>query len=245
MIKLGTTNIASIPGIAKVMLGSDLVWPINSPLPDNYVTDGLVLWLDGIDKGPDSTGWVDKIDGVKFTNHHDVVFGTDYLEFDGEASYLANSSFAPPAASSGTIEVVFEASSLNASQMIFMPKSGASRLAFYFTTAGRVYIAGGSSTSRETYLSSLSANTKVSYSVNNSAGYMNGTSLSTSSNSYMGGANSYNYIGKRRSEGDASGNNFFAGKIYSIRLYSRQLTSAEVAANLAVDNVRFQMGLTL
>lgn len=51
--------------------------------------------------------------------------------------------------------------------------------------------------------------------------------------------------GANKAEGDASGNNFFAGKIYSIRLYNRQLTSTEVAANLAVDNIRFSMGLTL
>ena len=37
MIKLGTTSIGTIPGIAKVMFGSDLVWPVSPAVGDLIV----------------------------------------------------------------------------------------------------------------------------------------------------------------------------------------------------------------
>lgn len=36
------------------------------PLPE-YIQDGLVFWLDGIDKGNITGKWIDLIGGIEFT----------------------------------------------------------------------------------------------------------------------------------------------------------------------------------
>lgn len=254
-MKWGSNDIGKIywgsSEIGKVYWGSSLVYgsgsgPTPPPLPSNYVTSGLVLWMDGIDKGPDDTAWVDKVSSKEFTNSG-ATFNDNNVEFNGTSDYLYNyNSYTPPASGSATIEVVFETTSTN-SQAIFMPKSGGTRPAYFFNpTNGSIYMAGGSTAKRNLYTASFSTNTKYSSSVSNARAYLNGNALTASTTNYIAGAvNNYNYIGKRRVDSSTDPKNFFAGKIFSIRIYNRQLTADEVAANLAVDNARFSLGLTL
>ena len=42
-----------------------------------------------------------------------------------------------------------------------------------------------------------------------------------------------------------NGGSTFNGKVFSIRIYNRILNVNEVMQNLAVDNIRFGLGLTL
>lgn len=44
------------------------------PVPNEYIADGLVLWLDGIDKGDVPNCWIDKIAGHIFTASNGVTF---------------------------------------------------------------------------------------------------------------------------------------------------------------------------
>ena len=61
----------------------------------NYVQDGLVLLLDGIDKGNVSGAWTDLIGGKSFTNHG-ATFNDDNVQFDGTDDYLDITAFSVP-----------------------------------------------------------------------------------------------------------------------------------------------------
>ena len=209
-------------------------------LPENYIMDGLVLWMDGIKKGS-TTQWIDRIAGKVFIGT--ATFNDNNVEFNGTSNYLYNyNDYTPPGSNTGTIEIVFETYDDTAAQMIFMPRSGSTRLACYFNpTSNKFWIAGGSTTKRNTYISSVIANTKISASFSNARAYLNGTALTASTTDYIGGAvTNYNYIGKRRTDSDTSAHNFFNGKIYSIRIYNRQITADEIAHNYQVDRKRFR-----
>ena len=72
--------------------------------------------------------------------------------------------------------------------------------------------------------------------------YKNGESVSTSSTtSKFGTIPTYNCIGYS----DAATNWSFKGKIYSIRIYNRQLSAAEMVYNQKIDNKRFNLGLEI
>ena len=62
----------------------------------------------------------------------------------------------------------------------------------------------------------------------------NGSAMISSGKDTWGNPGSVTFIGKRASDAAA-----FSGSIYCIRLYSRQLTDAEIAANQAIDQIRF------
>lgn len=211
-------------------------------LPANYITDGLELWLDGINKGGTERHWIDRISGADFIGNPSVAPTAliDCWEFNGSQNFYDNT-YLSPLFTSGTIEIVFSVSSLATAQALYTPKqSSSSRLAFYINESSRIFISSGNTTSRRTYSTNITANTIVSVSASTDRGYVNGSALTSAANSYIAGTTSYNYIGKRRSQGSSSGNNFFTGKIYSIRLYSKKLSAEEVAHNYEVDRKRFR-----
>lgn len=204
-----------------------IAYPVTNP---TYVQDGLVLLLDGIDKGPDNSAWVDRINGHSFTNYG-AVFNSEHVYLDG-SSYLQNSSFDGISASVGTIEVVCEFENFTSTSVLFMGKSGC--LSFgvyqqrYIWAAGSSFAtySGGSATAGSTSISAAKA-------------LRNGAALTASSGDNWSGPNSYNWVGRRNS------GSYFQGKIYCIRIYNRQLTQEEIMANLSVDNERFNLGLTI
>lgn len=46
----------------------------------DYIKDGLVFWLDGIDRGGEDDKWVDLVGGVAFTPNSNVMWGEDYVQ---------------------------------------------------------------------------------------------------------------------------------------------------------------------
>ena len=68
-----------------------------------YVTDGLVFWLDGIDKGG-TTAWVEKINNYSFENHG-ATFNTDHVYFDGVDDYLDSMSIDPKMSETQIIDI--------------------------------------------------------------------------------------------------------------------------------------------
>lgn len=198
-----------------------------------YVTDGLVLRLDGIDKGPDSTAWVDLVDGYSFANNG-AVFNSDHIYLNG-SSYLEGSATPLfPTTNIGTIEAVYEREADYGT--IIMAPAGSNQVALgNIKGYGLLWSAG---LNRPKY-SDMPSFGSVSISLARALG--NGVALTQNGSSYMGSgpASTPAYIGRRHN------GHYFTGKIYSIRIYNRQLTEAEVLSNLAVDNERFNLGLTL
>ena len=209
-------------------------YPDTSP---QYVKDGLVFWLDGIDKGEGADTWVDKVGGHVFTNHG-AVFNPDHVYLDGNAYLVGSTTQLFPTTESGTIEVVFKKESEFG--VIIVPPTGGtsattvSQLSFGFISGyGLMW---SNKTSRPKYSDSLAWGS-VSISLARALG--GGEALTQNGSSYLSlTSNSPAYIGRR----NYSSTNPFTGKIYCIRMYNRQLTEEEVLHNLAVDNQRFYLG---
>ena len=194
-----------------------------------YVQDGLVFWLDGIDKGEGANTWVEKKQGYVFENHG-AVFNPDHVYLDGTA-YLENATATTPLVADGTIEVVYQRESANGTVLVPTRPSGASYCGFGVvnnTIRWSVF----SSSSRYT-IPNAPALASVSLSADRSLG--NGYALTQGSNSYLNQSNNQpSRVGVLNSN-----SNFFTGKIYCIRVYSRKLTEAEVLTNYAIDCQRF------
>lgn len=202
-----------------------------------YVKNGLVLWLDGIDKGNIPGSWVDKVGGVEFVGVNGPVFGANYVELSYLAgSYLSNATFTSPNSSGGTIEVVISDFSVSTNTIVFLSKDNGT-LGFGFYNSKVIWTSG---TSVQQSLVILPASPKI-ISINVDRAYSDAIQceFSTSKDFWTGADPNNNLIGKR-----VNGNQF-SGKIYCIRLYNRRLTAAEILRNQRIDNKRFNLGLNI
>ena len=70
MIKINNTDISDIKindtSVSKVMVGSTQVWSTGGPGPEDYIQDGLIFQLDGINKGNNNGYWTDLIGGIQY-----------------------------------------------------------------------------------------------------------------------------------------------------------------------------------
>ena len=245
MIYLGLNKIGKVylgnNSIGKVYYGSEPVFTAgSSPTPptptpggdvSDYVQSGLVLHLDAIEPGNNADAWSSIVGDIVF-NNHGAIFQQGYVEFDG-SGYFDNTDYTAPG-SSNTIEVVCDMGTLfSHSFPAFMPKN-TSAVCFLQSTSGYIFRSSGA-TNRARPVPTLA---KASFSLSSSFMRQNGETMATSGSSYATRASStYNYIGR------GANNAYAIGKIYSIRIYNRELTEEEVLSNLSVDNIRFNLGL--
>lgn len=209
-------------------------------LISDYVQSGLLMHMDGKEKGG-TDAWVSRVNGYSFTRYG-ATFNSDHVYFDGVDDYLISSSPTGtniPASNAGTIEFVCDNEGFGVQQgVIFMPRT-TSKLAANIAATGMITVAADNTSSR-TRATRIMTQQKASISVSNTFGYQNGVAMEQGANNYINDVNAnYNYIGRRKSGA------YFKGKIYSIRIYTRKLTQAEIMQNLSVDNLRFRLGLTL
>jgi hypothetical protein len=113
-------------------------------------------------------------------------------------------------------------------------------MAFGYNTTGAIVPFTGS-VQKPAFPFGRPGTTRHSFSVRYSSGastspaFVDGSSLnSTGGAGWTPGDSDETYVGNRASKA-----NGFPGTIYCIRLYSRQLTAAEIVANHAVDALRF------
>ena len=200
----------------------------------DYVQNGLVLHMDGIEKGLTPNDYWDSVVGLHRFENLGATPNKDNYQFGG-GNYMTNSSFSDnaPNYNIGTIEVVAESSG---SLRIFRPIISKG-LCFYQLSDGILYSCNGGSSP---YL--IRTQTKASFSVSKSIRKENGVDMSTNTITYtylsLNEPKTMNCIGK-------NGSYTFNGKVFSIRIYNRILNENEVMQNLAVDNIRFGLGLTL
>ena len=208
----------------------------------DYVQNGLLFHFDGKEKGNNAGKWTDVKNGYQYTNHG-ATFNSDHVYFDGVDDYLNGSSpsaTSVPTRTAGTVEVVVENENFEVVMgVIFIPRQNARMGAAI--QANKYFLYCADNTSARAYNCPIVTLSKASISISSAREYQNGVAMSLSSDkTYLSGvSSSNNYIGRR------SNGNYFKGKIYSIRMYTRQLTEAEVMQNLSVDNLRFNLGLTL
>ena len=213
---------------------------------EEYIKDGLVLWMDGIDKGDVQNAWVDKIGGHVFTAYNNPTFASDHIELNGVNQYFTSSEAPTVGYSIGTIEVAIQINSNN-DGIVYMPKLDG--LAFgkrYTTTDSQIiWSAGSSNNARKTMLYVTSVESHKLFSINEEFAMVDGAQASLdiwSDGNYWGGTDEIlNYIGRRLRPEDPR---YFSGSIYSIRIYNRKLSKSEMLHNQYVDNRRFNLGIS-
>lgn len=209
-----------------------------APAPTEYVTDGLVFWLDGINKGSTANAWTDLISGAVFSSSINPVFNYDNVEFtSADQALVADRQPQDVGIDAGTIEVVCGV--LNSSSVVatlYQPAQ-AEKLSFSFYKNPNMSIIYNCSSGLYRRPIVLLPETSGSFSLSDARQYRNGEQLSLGPDNNLTNANGFAYVGKRTSSTTAN----YYGKVYCIRLYNRQLSRAEVLANYAVDRGRFSL----
>ena len=210
------------------------VTDIADVVPEGYVTDGLVFFLDGLLKEEGNTTWTDIVMQKTFTLENCTVSAKHGVTFT-ESSRAYIDGFITSDEANETIE--FAVSKLGNNQCIFEQcKNGtnlgicaalgsSSGLTCWFNgTNGKLYRGGGGTS-------------YVRESANRTTCVKNGTEITnTGSNSYSYTANDKTYIGSRHGV-----SMIYTGTIYTIRIYNRHLTVAEMQQNQAVDATRYSI----
>lgn len=198
-----------------------------------YIADGLVLQMDGINKGAVTGSWVDQVSGVQFDGVNSPTFGTDYVQCSS-SSYLQNTSYNPPTGDEKTIEVALSDFSMS-TMVVFMGNAANASTFGLYGTKGAMW------SNYHDKPVVLTPNGLKTCSITEGLCYVDGAvgTFDTTDNRHYSGGNSTNFIGKR-----SSGSNF-TGKIHAIRIYNRKLSANEMLINQRVDNTRFNLGLTI
>ena len=222
--------------------------PAPEPLPD-YISDGLVLWLDGKLQGSTADAWTDLVNGVVFTKKASgVTFNSDNVQFGGSQNNCLwnTSTYEFVNSDVGTIEVCYRdvpttgASCAFSSCGVGSSGYGGKGICFEIYTGNRIIYSSGNAGSRPAN-GAWTAESVGTYSVSSSRAIQNMISKGfTSTNNYVSRYNAAAVIGA-----DLQYKNTINGKIHSIRIYNRQLTEEEVLHNQAIDNTRFNLGITV
>ena len=215
--------------ILKIFKGINLEWEKVIPIPsaDAYVQDGLVFQLDGIDKGNVEGAWVDRKAGRQFTLNNCIV-NSDNIQFNGTDSKAVYNQLLDFGTTT-TVEVVFTREKVFGT--IISSGDKIELMALQETTGYKYrYFSGNQVTGipfpDPTTIHTLSIPTSgrpVLDQIAQPKTYKDFYSVSDT-NTYVGGGPSYS-----------------KGKIYSIRIYNRNLTQAEMMKNQMIDIERFNI----
>lgn len=207
---------------------------------DSYIQNGLVFQLDGIDKGSNSGYWTDRKGGITFPISGAASSGADHISFDG-SGYITGSATISPSFTydSLTIEVACTYDTRSGTNHVVLICNVAPNFAFGWYNRTTLRCSSGLSkpvwsTSDMTVLKTYSITSDHSLAnINVSLTAGSNTQFSNNSGAIELGGRSYN---------STSG---YSGDVYAIRIYNRQLTLAEMAFNQAIDNERFNLGITV
>lgn len=204
--------------------------PIDCP----YITDGLIFWLDGIDRGGVSGKWIDLIGGKTFTLRN-------VTELDNGVKFLSNGygTHAGPVSdnwANETIEVATASMSYLNKCILCPSNSSPVGIGLITSSSGGYFMLNIDGVSKAKW-SGLSTASRVS--ANNTNAVVNGSSKSKSSTDNWGAnTTGTTYLGCRYT---TAASRYMNGTLYSLRIYNRHLSVAEMQANQAVDVARFNL----
>lgn len=192
-----------------------------------YVTDGLILHLDGIDYGGDPTKWIDLVSGDEFVVNGNVVRGENCFTFTN-GSIDSSTKF-----NIQHIEIVFKWQYTVTWRMILNANISNRSIAIFALNTLQIPSTGGNSGKT----TNIPWSTLMAISSDYTKIYRDGQQVTTSgaSNNYTSTFNGLR-IGQNVEEDHP-----FAGDICCVRAYNRALTAEEIAQNFAVDKVRFSI----
>ena len=199
-----------------------------------YITNGLIFFLDGLNRGGTAGHWIDRIGGKDFvltnvTENADSVYFSGSSGSQGIYDGAVSSDWA-----NETIETAYT-TSLGGSFSIFYPPYDENGFGIGFVRGQTTFLS---------YRIASDANYKR-YSVNQSSRRfsMNGDRCLTNKGTYTSQGNTTtfasNTTGKTFLGSRHNTNYYFKGTIYCVRIYNRKLTLAEQQNNLAVDLARY------
>lgn len=218
------------------------------PFVNPYITDGLVLHLDGIEKGSTPDAWTDLINGIVFTKKAGgVTFNSDNVQFGGSSNnaLVSSVSGSMPRKNKGTIEVCFRAAAGLTVDKVLFYGDGDSGICFYIRGGGTNVCINCQNSGTDVPNAVFTQSDTVTYSCRLGLAVQN-----FQGQEFVGGNN---YITKKQTvmivggsgRGASTIYDCFNGKIHSIRVYNRHLTEEEILHNQAIDNTRFHLGLEL
>ena len=221
---------------------------------DNYIQDGLILHLDGINKGSEN-GWVDLINNREFTENGNVTKDSSSYIFDGSINtYLQYniSDFPTFTQDNSTIEICYKLEN-NDTKYYYIIGSGkrntynpllyVNNTQITWNEDGHVY--GNYKDGNNDSI--LFHNNPIILSINGDRCMANGINIGEllDSTDYWDPNNGTMRYRIGSAAGGGASKHPFNGHIYSIRFYNRKLTQAEQLHNQQVDNLRFNLELTL
>ena len=206
-----------------------------------YVQNGLVFQLDGINKGDNSAGWSDLVGQAFFAYTTHSTPGADSVVMDGLGTIYSYYG-AVVSSLEGTIEICAQVLNFVNGAYIYTGGGASNVLSIWVSKNGLGF-------QRERNADNYNVLTFDNFStiavqpftasLQYSVGYLNGV---VNNGTYADGWNNNNIIRIGGFNDSVARCNV---KIHSIRIYNRQLSSAEMLANQAVDNERFNLGLTI
>lgn len=235
--------------ILKIFKGMNLEWEKAIPIPsaDAYVQKGLVFQLDGIDKGNVEGAWVDRKAGRQFTLNNCIV-NSNNIEFNGKDSYAIDNDHyqLPTVPESYTIEVVLYYSrgailtqNKNSSYGYGSPMMVSLISTNNYFTIGR-NLQAVEALPKNKYMCLQAHNKYDTPQVNCNGDVLasrQGTDSTIDNNDFAYGKASVGCVWT--SVSNKAGH--LLGKVYSIRLYNRELTQEELYNNMVVDYMRFRI----
>ena len=229
-------------------------WEVTKRFTDfsNYVQTGLIACWDGIANAEagahadNAAVWKDIVGGYEFALTN-VTVEENGMNFVGDATSYGTLSAAGTAATfdaakNGTMEVVFVSRNASVPQVLVQTPAG-NGMTFGYSSGNKAIVPFSGSVQKPAFPFSIgtsmhSFSVRFSSGASTSPAFADGSSLNTTGGGYWSpGEGDETFVGNRASKA-----NGFPGTIYCIRLYSRQLTAAEIVANHAVDALRFANG---
>ena len=208
----------------------------SKPTARSYVQDGLIAMWDGIENAgwgvhdAAATRWVDLAGSCDLYKSGNCKIGESYVQTFSAGDFMRNTDHAFSSSNIQTVETVYQADSAKACLVFniipsdrFFGFRGNGSIVFFVSNGYNFTVTGVTTTQSYSYRYSISNELVV-----------NGASFVSS---VRGGSFGTQGIGL----GLYSQPYNSVGKMYCMRLYSRALTAAEIAANYAVDKARFNL----
>lgn len=209
-------------------------------VPDGYITDGLVFFLDG-KHGASANQWKDLIGGKTFALTN-CSLGSNGVVFNGSTSYGEYNGAVTSDWENETIEVVVTVANPAQSQnrgVLYQPLiDGHIGISMHFGYHGNGQPRFALCTDGVNRDTAWAALTQAANKVGGNADrvILNGTAVTNTDNTnYAANTTGIAVIGCRKTTSSPDGQHFFEGTIHAIRIYSRKLSQAEILANQSVD----------
>ena len=222
----------------SLLLRRPLLVQASSEDPINqYVTSGLVIWLDGIKntrngRNTSSTKWEDLSgNGYDCTYYSSKTLGDNYCIPNGGMAIAKSLTISD----SYTMEIVLKSIPNSDSTQMIAAQGSSARHTMWISKPGNVVFGAGSNNAYNIPYGDLvsEVNTCVS------TGYLNGSAYT-----FTVGGGSWSSAAKTRLFAYTSNTNYKTiSRIYALRVYNRALSANEILQNYNADKIRFNSGI--